>query len=129
MQHDPLNDAITKIRNACRVGHEKCTIRPASRIIGSVLKVMQDHGYISSFEYIKDIRGGEFIVHLTGYLNYCKVIKPRLSVRVDEIERYERRYLPGQDFGVLILTTSKGVVSHSEAKQNRLGGRLLAYVY
>lgn len=129
MRHDPLNDAITKIRNAIRVGHSECDITPASRMIASVLKVMQEHGYIAAFELIKDQRGGVFRVKTTGYLNNCGVIKPRFSVRVDDIEQYERRYLPGQDFGVLIITTPKGVLSHTEAKRHHVGGRLLAYVY
>jgi small subunit ribosomal protein S8 len=129
MQHDPLNDAITKIRNAIRAGHKECVVRPASRMIASVLKVMQEHGYVSSFELIPDRRGGQFKVKITGYLNDCGVIKPRFSVRVDEIEKYERRYLPAQDFGVLIITTPRGVLSHAEAKSQHVGGRLLAYVY
>ncbi len=45
------------------------------------------------------------------------------------MEKYESRYLPAQDFGVLILTTTKGVLSHTEAKKMGVGGKLLAFVY
>jgi small subunit ribosomal protein S8 len=50
-------------------------------------------------------------------------------VQKTELEKWESRYLPAQDFGVLILTTTAGVVSHMKAKELGVGGKLLAYVY
>jgi small subunit ribosomal protein S8 len=129
MRHDPLNDALTAIRNAVQVGHDTVEISPASHLIGRVLHVMQEHRYISQFEIKDDGRGGVFTVKLNGAINDCGVIKPRFAVRLKAMEKYEKRYLPGQDFGVLILSTTKGVMAHAAAKQERLGGRLLAYVY
>jgi len=129
MQHDPLNDAMALIKNAERVGKRECTIRPSSKLIGRVLRVMQDRGYIAGFEAVNDGRAGMFRVALRGAINNCGVIRPRSAVRRDDLERYEARYLPAQDFGVLILTTTKGVVSHVEAKELGVGGKLLAYVY
>jgi small subunit ribosomal protein S8 len=70
-----------------------------------------------------------FKVVLSGQINDCGVIRPRYSVKRDDLERYEARYLPAQDFGVLILTTTKGVLSHADAKKDGVGGKLLAYVY
>ncbi len=46
-----------------------------------------------------------------------------------EFEKWETRYLPAQDFGLLILTTNSGVMNHYDAKDARIGGKLLAYVY
>src|SRR5216117_2393711 len=46
-----------------------------------------------------------------------------------DLEKYEARYLPAQDFGVLILTTTEGVISQTKAKEVGVGGKLLAYVY
>jgi len=129
MQHDPLNDALTSIRNAVRVGHDRVEIAPASHLIGRVLHVMQEHRYITEFEMKDGSRGGVYSVKLNGAINDCGVIKPRFSVRLKAMEKYEKRYLPGQDFGVLIISTTKGVMAHAAAKQERLGGRLLAYVY
>ena len=129
MQHDPLNDALTSIRNAVRVGHDRVEITPASHLIGRVLHVMQEHRYITEFEMKDGSRGGVFSVKLNGAINDCGVIKPRFSVKLKAMEKYEKRYLPGQDFGVLIISTTKGVMAHAAAKQERLGGRLLAYVY
>jgi small subunit ribosomal protein S8 len=129
MQQDTLNDAMALIKNAEKVGKGECVIRPSSKLIGRVLKVMQDSGYIQQFEYVQDGRAGMFKVVLCGRINDCGVIRPRYSVKLDSMEKYESRYLPAQDFGVLILTTTRGVVTHAEAKRGGVGGKLLAYVY
>jgi small subunit ribosomal protein S8 len=50
-------------------------------------------------------------------------------VKVAELEKYEARFLPAQNFGVLILSTTEGVVTHTRAKELGIGGKLLAYVY
>ncbi len=129
MLHDPLNDAMVAIRNAEAAGKHECLIRPASKLIGRVLKVMQESAYIRSFELVEDGRGGIYKVLLGGSINSCGVIKPRFSVRRTDLEKYEARYLPAQDFGVLILTTTEGVISQTKAKEIGVGGKLLAYVY
>ncbi len=129
MQCDPLNDAMCVIKNAALNGKSECVIQPSSKLIGRVLKVMQDHGYISQFEYVEDGKAGKFRVMLDGAINNCGVIKPRYSVSVTDVERFEARFLPAQDFGLLILTTTAGVITQSRAKELGIGGKLLAYVY
>ncbi len=129
MLHDPLNDAMVAIRNAEAAGKHECLVRPASKLIGRVLKVMQESDYIRSFELVEDGRGGIYKILLGGSINSCGVIKPRFSVRRTDLEKYEARYLPAQDFGVLILTTTEGVISQTKAKEIGVGGKLLAYVY
>jgi small subunit ribosomal protein S8 len=129
MQHDPLNDAMSTIRNAENVGKRTCILKPSSKLIGRILKVMQDNNYISQFEYMEDGKAGVFKVELNGNINNCGVIKPRYAVKRRDVEKFEARYLPAQDFGVLILTTTQGVLSHNEAKKMGVGGKLLAYVY
>jgi small subunit ribosomal protein S8 len=129
MQHDPLADALSKLKNAERSGKLECVISPASKLIGQVLKVMQEHEYVEEFEYIEDGRAGRYKVKLLGHINNCGVIKPRYAVKYRNLEKYESRYLPARDFGVLILTTAKGVMSHYDAKSQNTGGKLLAYVY
>ncbi len=129
MQHDPLADALSLIKNAEKAGKIECDIKPASKLIGRVLKVMQDSSYIGQFEFMEDGKSGTFKVKLIGNINNCGVIKPRYSVQRRDFEKYESRFLPAQDFGLLILTTTHGVLSHSNAKQLKTGGKLLAYVY
>ena len=129
MQCDPLNDAMSVMKNASEIGKSECVIQPSSKLIGRVLKVMQDNGYINQFEYVEDGKAGKFRVMLKGAINDCGVIKPRYSVKVADIEKYEARFLPAQDFGVLIFTTTNGVVAQDRAKELGIGGKLLAYVY
>ena len=111
------------------IGQEAVTIKPASKLIGRVLKIMQDHGYIEEFEYQEDGRGGKFIVKLAPTINDCGAIKPRFPVKKDEFIKWERRFLPAQGIGLLIVTTSKGVMTHEKAKRKGIGGKLVAYVY
>src|SRR5437660_10609216 len=120
---------MATIRNAESAGKTECVIRPASKLIGRVLKVMQDYEYIRSFELVEDGRGNLYRVGLVGSINNCGVIKPRFAVKRTDLEKYEARYLPAQDFGVLILTTTEGVISQTKAKEVGVGGKLLAYVY
>ena len=112
---DPLADALSVIKNAESVGKPECIIHPASKVIGRALKVMADRGYIG--------------VKLLGRINRCGVIKPRFSTKASEMEKWEKRFLPARNFGVLILSTNKGVMAHSDARAQSLGGQLLAYVY
>ncbi|MCK4717310.1 MAG: 30S ribosomal protein S8 [Thermoplasmata archaeon] len=129
MQHDPLNDALVTIKNAEMAGKKECAIKPSSKLIGRVLKVMEEYNYITQFEYVEDGRGGLFNVLLNGHINNCGVIKPRYAVSRKNLERFEKRFLPAQDFGVIIISTTKGVMSHSSAKDVGIGGKLLGFVY
>ena len=126
---DPFADALSNIKNNERAGNLECIIKPASKLIGRVLKVMQEEGYIGEFEFIDDGKSGKFRVKLLGRINDCGVIRPRFAVKKEEFEKFEKRFLPAQDFGILILTTNQGVMTHKEAKERKIGGRLLAYVY
>ena len=125
----PLNDALTKIFNAEQAGKYNVDLSPASKLLGSVLEIMQTSGYVGEIEKNDDGRGGKYIVQLRGAINQCGVVKPRHSVRRQEFDKWEGRYLPAQDFGLLILTTNSGIMHHKDAKENRIGGKLLAYVY
>ena len=126
---DPLADALSTIQNNEERRKHECIIQPASKLIGHVLRVMQEKGYVGAFEFIDDGRAGKLNVQLLGRINKCGVIKPRFSVKRANLPSYESRYLPAQDFGVLILTTTEGVISHSKARELGVGGKLLAYVY
>ncbi len=91
MLNDPLADALATIKNAERVGKRECIVKPASKLIGRVLKVMQEYGYIEAFEWIDDGKGGKFKVKLKGNINNCNVIKPRHAIKKGEFEKWEAR--------------------------------------
>jgi small subunit ribosomal protein S8 len=129
MRQDLLNDTLLALRHADLKGQETVRLAPASRLVGNVLSILREHGYIGEFSFQETGQGGAYDVKLTRRINSCGVVKPRLSVAVRELERYESRFLPAQDFGLLILTTSRGVVSQTKARELGVGGKLLAYVY
>ena len=129
MQHDLLNDALVSLRHADRQGQGKVQIAPTSQLIGEVLRIFREHKYIDEFTFVPGGRGGAYDVLLSRRINSCGVIKPRLAVRARDLERYEARFLPAQDFGLLLLSTNQGVMSHTKARELKIGGKLLAYVY
>ncbi len=126
---DTLANGLTTIMNNEMRNKRECIITPASKLLGRVLRVMQLNGYIGEFEFIDDGRSGKFKVQLLGRINKCGAIKPRYPVKADEYETWEKQFLPARDIGLLIVSTPYGVMSHKEAKQKRIGGRLLAFVY
>lgn len=127
MKHDPLADMFSIIKNFEAIGRKECNV-PASNLIKAVLKIMQERKYIGKVEFIQG-REGKFRVELMGRVNDCNVIKPRLSVNRNEFIKWEKRFLPAQGVGILILTTSKGVMDQEQAKKLEIGGQLLGYVY
>ncbi len=125
---DTLNEALIKIKNAAKLGKPYVEVR-TSNLVGNVLKVFQKYGYIEEFEFSENGKGGIFKVKLAKTINDCGVITPRFSIKKDEIEKWEARYLPAQDIGIIVMTTTEGVISDVEAKSKGLGGRALAYIY
>ncbi len=129
MLNDPLANVLNDMNMATKVGKPDCVVRPASKMILTVLQILQDNNYIGSFEVKEDGRGNSIKINLIGALNKCGVIKPRFPVKLNDFEKFEKRYLPAKDFGLIIISTSQGIMIHNEAKEKKLGGSLLAYVY
>ncbi|MEM3730911.1 MAG: 30S ribosomal protein S8 [Candidatus Bathyarchaeia archaeon] len=126
---DTLANGLTTIINNEMRNKRECIISPASQLLGRVLRIMQLNGYIGEFEFIDDGRSGKFKVQLLGRINKCGAIRPRFSVKVNELEEWEKKFLPSREIGLLIISTSKGVLSNKEAKEKNVGGKLLAFVY
>ena len=126
---DTLTNGLITIKNNEMRNKRECIISPASKLLGRVLRIMQLNGYIGEFEFIDDGRSGKFKVQLLGRINKCGAIKPRFAVGVDEFENWEKKFLPSRDVGIIVLSTSKGVIAHREAEEKNMGGRLLAFVY
>ena len=128
MRHDLLSDVLHVINNAEKIGRRTVVV-PASSLVKEVLSVIQKAGYIGDFEFLDDGRSGHFRIDLIRRINRSRTIKPRFAVGKDEFEKWETRYLPAKDFGILIVSTSKGMMTHKEAGEAKIGGRLIAYVY
>ena len=129
MLNDPLANMMSLILNNELIGRSECMVKPASKVIKESLKVMKQNEYIGDFKEVEDGRGNYIQLTLIGNINKCGVIKPRYSVKNNEFEKFEKRYLPAKDLGILFVSTPKGIMTHYDAKVKKQGGRLLAYCY
>ena len=127
--NDTLAAALSKILNQEKIGKKECLIHPSSKVITKILTLLNKHRYVGKFEEITSARGGELKLHLLGKINNIGAIKPRFSLKIEEFEKFEKRYLPAKGMGILLVSTSKGILSHEEAKKAKVGGKLLIYCY
>jgi len=127
--NDPLSNVLSHILNCDKLGKENCLVSPKSNVIVKVLDLMKREGMIKDFKQVEERAGGVIQVDLQGRINKCGVVKPRFSFTKKNIQDFEKRYLLGQGFGFLIVTTPKGIMTHSEAIEGNLGGKLVAYCY
>ena len=126
---DTLANGLTTLVNNEMRNKRECIIRPASKLLGRVLRIMQLNGYIGEFEFVDDGRSGKFKVQLLGRINKCGAVRPRYSVGIGEFEEWEKKILPSREVGTMVISTPKGILSHREAREKNLGGKLLAFVY
>ena len=129
MMNDPLANVMSLILNNELIGKSECMIKPVSKVIKELLRVMKENGYVGDFKETEDGRGNYIKLSLLGSINKCGIIKPRYSVKNNSFEHFETRYLPAKDIGVLFVSTPRGIMTHYEAKSKKTGGRLLAYCY
>ena len=123
MSQDVISDALNQIMNAKRSRKNEVKIRKHSKLLISVLEIAKSRGYIEDYK----VNGRELDIKFK--VNECRAIKPRYNITVDDIEKYVRRYLPARNFGILIISTNKGLVTQEEAYEQNLGGSLIAYFY
>jgi len=129
MLNDTLANALSAIVNAEKTGKEICRIKPTSKIIEQALQIMNKQGYVGTFEKVKENGGNALALNLIGKVNKAGAIKPRYAIKFEEIEKFEKRFLPAKDFGILIISTSQGIMTNEEASKKKIGGKLLAYCY
>ena len=126
MSQDIVADGLNKIVNARKAGKENVEIKIISNVLIEILKIMKQKKAIRSYKIDSKEKSVEVTI---GNLIECKAIKPRYTVKKDWIEKYVRRYLPARDYGTIIVSTNKGLVTHEEALEQNLGGCLIAYFY
>ena len=126
---DPIADMLTRIRNANNAKHDTVDI-PASNMKKAIAQILLDEGYIKAFELVDD--GAQGMIHITLKSNKEKAIcglrrvsKPGLRVYAgaDELPRV----LKG--LGIVIVSTSKGIMTDKKARELNVGGEVLAFVW
>ena len=129
---DPIEDFLTRIRNAYRAGNRIVEI-PSSKMKVAITKILCEKGYILSYK----------IVEGTPYNTIKIALKYHPQTKVAAIKKIERISKPGlrkytdvkdmprvlNGLGIAILSTSKGIITDKEAKQLNVGGEVVCYVY
>jgi len=126
---DIINDFFSHATNCISKGKFEVTFSPTSKLLLNVLEKLKQYGYVLDYEILSNERGGEVKVVFSEFFNKGNAIKPRFPVRYREFEKYEKRYLPARGFGILLVSTSKGIKTNEECKKEKIGGVLIAYVY
>jgi len=126
MAHDIVADALNMLRNAKKANKEVVRIKIISNILIEILKIMKQKGAIKKYKIGPKDKSLE--VTLADFTE-CKAIKPRFSCNKTQIEKYRRRYLPARNLGIMILSTNKGLMTHEEAEEEKIGGSLISYFY
>jgi small subunit ribosomal protein S8 len=128
---DPIADMLTRIRNANTANHETVDV-PASRMKRSVAQILKDEGFIRDYEVLSEGPQGLIRIVLKYGPEKEKVItglrrisRPGLRVYAGKTEI--PRVLGG--LGLVIISTSKGIMSGKRAKREGFGGEVLAYVW
>ena len=127
---DPIADMLTRIRNANAQRHETVDV-PASKLKKSIAEILLDEGYIKAFEEIEDNSQG--IIRITlKYVNKQKVISGLKRISKPGLRIYAAKdELPKvlNGLGTALISTSKGIMTDKKARQEGIGGEVLAFVW
>ena len=132
MNTDPIADFLTRIRNASAASLKTVDI-PGSNIKRAMTQILFDQGYILNYKFEEDDKQGNIKIAL----------KYNTSTRVPAITKLQRASRPGlikysasqemprvlNGLGIAIVSTSRGVITDKEARQQNVGGEVLCYVY
>ena len=129
---DPIADFITRIRNAVRANHRIVQV-PASNLKKEMTKILKEKGYILDYKFDDDSKQGLIKIAL----KYHPVTKAPAIRNLTRISKPGLRKYAGMEtmprvlngLGIAILSTSKGVMTDKEAKNEKVGGEVLCYVY
>ena len=128
---DSIADMLTRIRNANSAKHDTVQI-PASNIKKAIAQILVDEGYVKSFKVIEDGKQGVIEIALKYGPNKSQVItglrrvsKPGLRIysNCDDMPRVQN------GLGIVILSTSKGIMTDKDASKANVGGEVLAYIW
>ena len=132
MVTDTIADYLTRLRNASRAGHRVVEI-PASKVKKEITKILFDQGYILSYKFEEDKVQGSIKIAL----KYDKMTKDPVIKKLQRVSKPGLRKYTGADnlprvlngLGVAIVSTSHGVMTSKQAKNENVGGEVLCYVY
>lgn len=124
MSQDIVSDALNQIMNALNSGKNSIVLTRHSKLLIDLLAIAKLKGQIKSYH----LEGSKLTI-VFDKLNMFKSIKPRYLVKVGDIEKFKKRYLPAKDLGTIVLSTNQGLMTHQTAIEKNIGGSLIAYFY
>lgn len=132
MVTDTIADYLTRVRNASRAGHRVVEI-PASKVKKDITKILFDQGYILSYKFEED----KVQATIKIALKYDKLTKEPVIRKLQRVSKPGLRKYTGSDnlprvlngLGVAIVSTSHGVMTGKQAKNENVGGEVLCYIY
>ena len=131
--NDPIADMLTRIRNANTAKHDTVEI-PASKMKLAIAGILQDEGYIRSFELVDAVNDFK---NIKIELKYNDNKKEKVLTGLKRISKPGLRIYAGKDelpkvlggLGVAIISTNKGVITDKKARELGVGGEVLAFVW
>ncbi|NDW17434.1 30S ribosomal protein S8 [Dysgonomonas sp. 216] len=132
MTTDPIADYLTRIRNAISANHRVVEI-PASNLKKEITKILMEKGYILNYKFVEEGPQGSIKIALKyDPVNKVNAIKKLIRISTPGLRKYVGykdmpRVLNG--LGIAVLSTSKGVMTDKEARDAKVGGEVLCYVY
>ncbi|MCZ0703462.1 small subunit ribosomal protein S8 [Natronobacillus azotifigens] len=128
---DPIADMLTRIRNANTVRHEKLEL-PASTVKKEIADILKREGFVRDYEFVEDNKQGVLRIFLKYGTNDERVITGLKRISKPGLRVYAKagelpKVLNG--LGIAIVSTSKGILSDKEAREQAIGGEVLAYVW
>jgi small subunit ribosomal protein S8 len=127
MRHDLIADVFSAIKNADKIGKKEIVVN-SSKLVENILTILKDKGYIENFEVILKNNYQELKINLKNKINELKVVKPRHSFKKEELIKFKKRYLPGDNIGYLIVSTSKNQIT-TDRDLKEEGGVIIGYIY
>ncbi|MCV3743618.1 30S ribosomal protein S8 [Ureaplasma sp. ES3154-GEN] len=131
MLYDPIAELITKVNNGRRANKQDVTV-PTSKLKTAILKLLEQEGYIKSFENKLSADKKPVTVIKLKYKNqtssingFKQISKPGLRI----YSKYQELPKVLNGLGVAIISTSKGVISDKQARKEQTGGEVIAYVW
>ena len=129
---DPIADYLTRLRNAIKAQHRIVDV-PASNLKMEITKILFDKGYILNFKFVDE--GPQGIIKVA--LKYDPVNKVNAIKKLTRISRPGLRKYTGykeiprvlNGLGIAVLSTSQGVMTDKEARELKIGGEVLCFVY
>ncbi|MDR3134670.1 MAG: 30S ribosomal protein S8 [Deltaproteobacteria bacterium] len=128
---DPIADLLTRIRNALTARHDRVEV-PASRLKVAIVRILKDEGFIKNFKVSRDNKQGQIKI----FLKYTERNSPVINGLKRVSKPGRRVYQKSQDIkpvlsglGILVVSTSRGVMTDKEARRNNLGGESLCQIW